>query len=227
MVIKTLDEINRTFILENISNYSCDTAETANPSFLAGLLSRIKARYAEHSKQKSIYKKADLFAVISDILFYLAILGVLLSALVTGRSNEAPKMILGYSYFTVLSSSMQAEIPKGSFILVHRTDTQKLVIGDNITFKRDKSTSVTHKITDIFDNYQNSGVRGFQTKGVNNANPDKDIVHEANIIGKVIFVLPVAGAVISYLGANVYIVFVIFGLCILLSFCIRGLLKKS
>jgi len=180
-----------------------------------------KSRKSKKNKKK----QRGILSLISDLLFYLAICTVLLAVLtsVPGNGNGAPRMFMGYSYFTVLTPSMQNEIPKGSFILVKETKSQDLNIGDNITFMKDANNSVTHKIVDIYENYENSGARGFQTKGVNNLNPDKNIVYEANVIGKVILVLPAVGAAISYIRANIYIVFIFFGLCILLSFLLRGL----
>ena len=171
-------------------------------------------------------RSRDVFAFISNIVFYLAVVMIMITVLTSGTENGAPKTIFGYSYFTVISKSMQDEIPKGSFILVKDRDAKSLKVGDTITYIRDRNTSVTHKIVDIFENYNKSGARGFQTKGVNNANPDSDIVYEANIVGKVILAIPVLGAAMSWLAANVYLVFVIFGLCVIISFCIRGLLVK-
>gem|GEM_PF-1624581 len=176
---------------------------------------------------KPTKKKAGVLASISDLIFYVAICVILVTAIFSGGGVGAPKMIMGYSYFTVLTSSMQDEIPKGSFILVHKTDPQDLQIGDNITYLRDQSTSVTHKIIGIQENYQDSGARGFITKGVNNENPDNDIVHAANVVGKVTLSLPGVGAAISYLRANIYLVFIMFGLCVVLSFCIRGMLEEA
>jgi signal peptidase len=179
------------------------------------------------NSQPSKKKKRGTVAIISDILFYLAILVVLATTALAGQGDGTPKMILGYADFTVLTSSMEGEIPKGSFILVHRTDSQSLQVGDNITFMRDASTSVTHKIIDIYEDYQDSGDRGFQTKGVHNTNPDKDIVYADKIIGKVVLVIPFVGALLLYLRSNLHLVFIIFGVFILLSFCLRWLFAKT
>jgi signal peptidase len=118
---------------------------------------------------------------------------------------------------------MQDEIPKDSFILVKKIDPLKLEVGNNITFMRDSDTSVTHKIIDI---YESSEGRGFKTMGVNNSQPDRDIVHESNIIGKVIFVVPALGALMTYIGENIHVVLVFYCLCVLCSFGLRGLLIK-
>jgi len=177
--------------------------------------------------QKYRKRRKSVFDVISDILFYLALLAIIITILTSGQKNDgSPRTFMGYSYFTVLTASMQSELPKGSLIFVKHTESYDLEIGDNITFMRDASTSVTHKIIDIYENHENTGVRGFQTKGTNNTNPDKDIVFGENIIGKVVFMLPNVGAAISYLSENIYVVYIIFGLFVILSILIRWILVK-
>jgi signal peptidase len=122
---------------------------------------------------------------------------------------------------------MQNEIPKNSFILVKHINPNDLVVGDNITYKRDQNMTVTHKIIEIYENHENSGARGFKTKGTNNANPDKEIVSAVNVVGIVSFSVPEVGAVIMYLENNLHVVIIIFGLCMLFSFSIRGLFMKK
>lgn len=177
-------------------------------------------------KWETMKKSARVFSIISNIIFYVAVVLVLLTVLTSGSDSGAPKTIFGYSYFTVMSGSMQSELPKGSFILVKKVDTTTLNIDDTITYMRDSATSVTHKIIDIYENYDNTGARGFQTKGVNNANPDSVIVYSSNVVGKVVFSIPALGAIMLYLAENVYIVFIIFGLCVVISFCLRGVFVR-
>jgi len=178
------------------------------------------------SKRESAKKTTAIFTFVSNAIFYLAVVLILLTVLTTGADAGVPKTIFGYSYYTVLSQSMQDEIPKGSFILVKSVNPQVIKAGDTITYMRDRNTSVTHKVVDIYENYNNSGSRGFQTMGVNNSAPDADIVRETSVVGKVVFVLPAVGAIMSSLAANVYLVFIIFGLCVVISFCLRGVFTK-
>ena len=171
-------------------------------------------------------KRKNILKLVSDLLFYFAIFTVLVAVLTSAPNDGPPKTLFGFSYFTVLTPSMQSEIPKGSFILVKETDPRQLEVGDNITFLKENNTTVTHKIMSIYDDYQGSGSRGFETKGVNNANPDKDIVHESNIVGKVVFSLPGLGAAIAALRSNILIMVIIFGLCVILSFLLRAIFGK-
>jgi len=168
--------------------------------------------------------KKNQFTRLADSLFYFAVAIILMYAFVSDIDSGAPKNIFGYSWFTVVSRSMQDEIPKGSLILVKKTDA--LAVGDNITFMRDSVTTVTHKIVSIYEDYYRSGSSGYQTKGLSNASPDDTIVSDANIVGKVVLVVPGAGMYMSWLGANIHIVLLIYGLCVVFSFLARGLLYK-
>ena len=227
MEIKSLEEINRSFMPEAVFerkgsevrgqgagderaeivffdsvNVSSAATKPIEPmGFMETAVS------VENSEVRTAARKRGAYAIISGVLISLAILLVLFSALTSSS----------YAFFTVLTSSMHDEIPKGSLILTHKVDPQDLKAGDNITFMRDWRTSVTHKIMNIYENYQNDGARGFRTKGVNNASPDEEIVHEDYIVGKVVLSIPAIGAAMSYLGENIYIVLIIFGLCLALS----------
>jgi len=178
----------------------------------------------EQPEQKK--RKLGSFAVASDLLFYTVVLMILLAAVTSGTNSGRPRTIFGYSYFTVVSRSMQSEIPEGSFILVKYTDPQHLAKGDNITYMRDSTTSVTHQIMGVYENYADGQGRGFRTGGVDNADFDNAIVKEADVIGKVVLVIPTVGALIAALGENLHLVFIIFGLCVIISFCLWWLFEK-
>ena len=238
MALKTLEELNRDFLSERAAYRGKARNEHLAPSAVDPTLQTVsvkpiiditgfdtQARAAE-GKSKSGKRSTGVFTFISNMIFYLAIILIMLTVLTSGTENGATKTVFGYSYFTVVSKSMQDEIPKGSFILVKNSDPKDLKVGDTITYMRDRSTSVTHKVLEIYENYNNSGARGFQTMGVNNTAPDSDIVYESSVVGKVVTVIPALGAMLSGLASNVYLVFIIFGLCVVMSLCIRGLLAK-
>lgn len=127
---------------------------------------------------------------VTGALFYLLLAAVVVATMLfmnTQSGAGVPRSILGYSAMTVLTRSMQSEIPQGSFVVVRVTDPRALQIGDDITFLRNERTTFTHRIVTIHESYADTGKRGFQTKGVDNAAPDADIVLAGNVIGKVIF----------------------------------------
>jgi len=147
----------------------------------------------------------------SDILFYVIIAFILIVTLVFGGKTHDGFHLFGYSGFTVLSGSMQREIPEGSLVITKAVEPETIEIGDDITFVRDDNATVTHRVVDIIEDYAGNGSRGFQTQGLENPEPDRDIVYADNIIGMVKYSVPELGFALSYASDNLGIVFIIFG----------------
>ena len=103
----------------------------------------------------------------------------------------------------VLTKSMQSEIPKDSMIITRVVDPNSLKIGDDVTYLKSDKVTVTHRIVGIYENHADSGMRGFQTKGVNNGSPDADIVMANNIVGKVVFHNLFLGNALNFIRAQV------------------------
>jgi signal peptidase len=122
---------------------------------------------------------------------------------------------------------MQDAIPRGSLIVVKRVESHEIEVGDDITYMRDANSTITHRVVQIYEDYKNSGERGFQTQGVNNAAPDPDVVYAPNVVGVVLFHVPTLGAMLAYLGGNLHIVFIFFGLLMVLSFALGKLFAKA
>ena len=224
MSVKSLEALNQEFMREEFSGRS--GGETPSPAAPIPTEQRPTEPSPESRPARKKKRKRGALTVISDILFCLAIL-VVLASILAHLYGVSPKLDVGYSYYTVLTGSMQDEIPRGSLILIRRTDPLKLKEGDNITYTRGQGDAVTHKIVSVYENYQDSGARGFQTKGVNNGSADREIVPEENVIGRVILTVPAAGAAMAYLGENIHIVFIVFGFCAALYFVIRVLSGKA
>ena len=206
--IKTLEELNREFISERETAHSPSQAATpAN---------------APSTKTK---KRVNPFTVIADTVFFILIIAALILAVTYINTGEA-KPFFGYSYYTVLTSSMQDEIPQGSLILTQRTNPKELNVGDNITFLRDYDTHITHKIVEIYDNYQDQDIMGFKTKGVNNSLDDEQIVLESEILGKVIHVYPTLGESVSAIGSEAVVIFIVFGALAVLYIILRLTMKR-
>ena len=126
--------------------------------------------------------------VAKDIGFYLLIVLLLVLLFLTrARSDGSPTGIGGYYGMIVLSGSMEDEIPVGSLVIAKHVDPQTLEIGDDITYMANQTTSVTHRIIGITEDYEGTGQRGFETKGTMNKEADSRIVMAANVVGIVVF----------------------------------------
>ena len=151
---------------------------------------------------KSRPKKGRAGKIIGEVVFYGLLLLLIVAALfVRTTSDGAPKSLAGYSGMIVLTESMQSEIPKGSLVIAQQVDPETLQIGDDITYMANQTTSVTHRIVGIIENYEGTGQRAFQTQGIMNSEPDKQMVPAANVVGKVVFHSETLGVVASFISS--------------------------
>jgi len=139
---------------------------------------------------------------ITSFLFYAILSALIIMAFSSGVRTGLTKNIFGYSYFAVLTNSMQSKIPQGSLVFTKETDPNHIRRGDDITYIKEDGTTVTHRVETIIDDYEGSGSRGFQTKGIENAKPDDGIVRSPQVVGVVRMCIPKAGFVMNYLGEN-------------------------
>ena len=159
-------------------------------------------------------------SAMGSILYYGVLLLMLFCVFLYSQSNSH-RDFFGFSYYNILTSSMQSTIPQGSFILVRNVPGSELEIGDDITFFMDANTLVTHRIIDIYPDYENSGQYGFQTKGTDNTSPDANITYEGNVVGKVMFHIPMLGFMLEWASNNVVMVVIGFVLIMLLVFFVQ------
>lgn len=171
--------------------------------------------------------KKRIARVIGNTLFYGALLFILIAGLTWGVANGEAKSLFGYSIFDVLTDSMHSEIPRGSLVVVKQVETDTLKTGDDITFFVDNDTTYTHRITGIYENYEGSGMRGFETKGINNPMPDKDIVYAGNVVGKMVFHAAVAGQLLAWVKIRWWVCLLIFGGIALAAYALKILSEKE
>ena len=122
---------------------------------------------------------------------------------------------------------MQSEIPKGSLVIAQQVDPETLEIGDDITFMANQTTTVTHRIIGIIEDYEGTGQRAFETQGIMNDEPDAQPVPAVNVVGKVIFHSLVLGYIASFIGN--YWPFLLFALAVVIGLIIalKRIYKKE
>jgi len=160
------------------------------------------------AEKKNDKRAAGRFA---DVAFYMVIACIIIVTLVFSGKTHDGFQLFGYSGFTVLSGSMEREIPEGSLVITKKVDAADIRVGDDITFIRYDNATVTHRVVDVVEDYGGSGARGFLTKGLENPEPDNGVVSAGNIIGVVKISVPGLGYTLSYITGNIGVVFAILG----------------
>ncbi len=162
-------------------------------------------------------KKQHTKNIISDLLFYGILISLVVASLaISGGNGAGPRMFGDYSAFVVLTGSMEEVIPKGSLVVTKKVDPLELNVGDDITYMVSESTTVTHRIIEVEENYLGTGERAFRTQGVMNKDPDRNLVATVNVVGKVIYHNKALGTVVNYGQDNWPLI--IFFICIFLFF---------
>lgn len=177
---------------------------------------------------KGMRRKRQGLKMAGSVAFYAALMLLIVIALfIRVTSNGSPRSLVGFTGMIVLTESMQSEIPKGSLVIAQQVDPKTLQIGDDITYMANQTTTVTHRIVGIVENYENTGQRAFQTQGIMNAQPDKQPVHAANVVGKVVFHSVVLGMIAGFIGE--YWMFLLFALAVVIGLVVvlKRICKKE
>lgn len=97
--------------------------------------------------------------------------------------------VAGFKFYSVKTESMTPALTANDIVCVYPVSFESLNKGDIITYViDDKGTTVTHRIVGIDENNKT-----VQTKGDNNEYPDVELVEEENIIGRIVFKIPILG----------------------------------
>lgn len=200
-------------------------ANAAGPPAGAGRLGELRAYLAAEKQTRE--RRSRRVKAVSGLLFYSALAFIILVALIYSADKKGARSFLGYSYYTVLTDSMQGELPRGSLIIVKNTDESRIQAGDDITFMVDADTVLTHRVVEVLNDYEQSGMRAFVTQGTENPLPDKEVVYAANVVGVVLAAIPELGMVLSYIRENLWLVLVFWMLFIAFSLSLNIFLGEK
>ncbi len=100
--------------------------------------------------------------------------------------------LFGYHIYSVISGSMEPELPVGSLIYIRETVPEEITEGEIIAFygagESDTASIITHRVL------ENRVVMGeLITKGDANERADRYPVPYGNVIGKTVYAIPRAG----------------------------------
>lgn len=157
------------------------------------------------TKPKAGYR---IFRIVRTIFIYVLAVGIIVAALLFAASNSPSKSLFGYRYYTVLTPSMEPVYSVGDMVFVKITSADQINVGDVITFNpsSDGEAYLTHRVTEKYDNYNNTGVICFRTKGDANDSDDSFLIDESRVIGVVKAGIPILGYVTRFVQLRWYLI---------------------
>lgn len=121
--------------------------------------------------------------IIKNIVFWVATVLVTVAIILV-----ALPMLGQLEYRTIMSPSMEPDIPVGSLVIIKKTDRENIRVGDVITFASSGDIPITHKVVG-YELSQDALI----THGIANDEGVNEITPYKNVIGKVAFSIPWLG----------------------------------
>ena len=191
-----------------------------------------------HYNVKIVKEKTNPLVFISSVISYVLFIwlllvgGVLLVYIadIKIRAAKGDNTPPTYNAYVVLTGSMVPEIMPKDVVVTKKIDPKELEAGDIITFMSSDSRLsgiiVTHRIK---NKYYDATIERytFQTKGDANNTEDFALTEGTNIIGKVVFKIPMLGYVQELLASKGGLIIIVLIPClIILSYDIVKLAKN-
>ena len=176
------------------------------------------------TKLKTISK-----VVASVILWGVILLAALFSftTLATKQSGTLSNF-LGYSPLTVLTDSMKPEFSKGDMIIVQKCNTDKLEVGDIISFYsiiENEYALNTHRIIEIKDDNE---LKTYVTKGDANPIEDSHMIADGDIVGKHVATIRGMGKVMSFMSSSTgFLILIVLPMLVFLIYQVYNLITVA
>ena len=123
---------------------------------------------------------------------------------------------MGYKPFIVLSGSMEPTILTGDIVLTKITAAEDIAQNDIITFRVDRDTAVTHRVTEVV---QEDGNITFLTKGDANVGSDATVITPEMLEGKYLGRVAGLGHLAIFLQTPMgLLIFVVTPLCLFIVY---------
>ena len=120
-----------------------------------------------------------LINILLDILIFILVIGIafaLYGFIQTKIMKKAYGNYFGYTYFQILTGSMENTIKIDDMVIVKITDK---IEKDDIVSYKDGNSIITHRVIEVLDD-------SYITKGDNN-NVDDGMIEKDKVIGKVVY----------------------------------------
>ena len=145
-------------------------------------------------------------------------------------ASGEPRSFLGYSVMRIASGSMAPTLPINTVIVTNRhVEPRDLSVGEVVTFLTENGTTLTHRIYAIYEDYQESGVRGFRLIGDASEFPDYNIYTANDFLGRYVASNYPIGRVLMFVHEHMWVAVVatILILTVLFGIKLRMRAKKG
>lgn len=105
---------------------------------------------------------------------------------------------------TISTASMTPTLPVNTLTFSTPVNPAVVFEGDIILFTDSRDRTVMHRVVEIIDH---NGVRRFRTKGDSNQTPDRQLVHEQQVVGRMVGAIPRVGVLVEAAGTRLGVLY--------------------
>lgn len=163
------------------------------------------------------------YSFLIGIMLFLGVIAVLMSTALTAKALKPDMLFFNHYVYNYQKTNMEPNISSESLIIVKNLKEDSLKTNDFIVYKLDKQNIKVAQVSELLDN----GQAKFRVKSINNMFDDEEMLIRSEIIGKVKYAIPIIGGVLSTLINNLWLLYLISGLCLLIAFMLNGKSDKN
>lgn len=177
----------------------------------------------EDGSQKEKSKKDKSFNLSSVVIFILAVLLLIFSTFVTVNKYNPDAKFFNHYVYAYQASNMEPEVENNALVFIKSVKNQNLSKGDNIAYKTSKDSIKILKIDLEVENEKDSYI----ASSINHSFEDSEKILKIEMLGKVTKSFAALGGVLLVLQDNLWLVYVVSFLLILISFLLNNKSKSN
>lgn len=183
----------------------------------------VKDSIQEESFIEDNSQKDKGYSVSSILIFILAVLLLIFSTFVTVNKYNADAKFFNHYVYTYQASNMEPEVENNSLVFIKSVKNQNLSKGDNIAYKTSKDSIKILKIDLEVENENDT----YLASSINHSFEDSEKILKIEMLGKVTKTFSSLGAILLVLQDNLWLVYVVSFLLILISYLLNNKSKSD
>lgn len=167
-------------------------------------------------------KKDKKHSISAILMFSLGIILLISSSFITVNKYNPDAKFFNHYVYAYQASNMEPEVKNSSLVFIKAIKNQDLAKGDNIAYKTSKASIKILKIDAKLEDEKD----GFLASSINHSFEDSEKILRIEMLGQVVMTIASLGAIIIVLQENLWLVYVVSFLLILISYLVNSRSKS-
>lgn len=206
------DEVDKALELD----YEEDSIERLHKESPKEKIKTKSKRKFKKKKSKTKSSKSNAFTV--NTLIFFGILFLALSLFLNVKKVNPDFKVLSHYIYSYQDTNMEPEVSFNSLVIIEKLQGEEVSIGNNLSYKLDNENIKIVKVSELVDNRQDT----YKTKSISHLFDDEETLLRSEVLGRVKFVAPIIGGVFITLVDNLWLIYLISALFLLIAYLLNN-----